>query len=117
MEHFGSFVILAAIPYFVGFLALCFWWRWWLLVPAGLVATVLAKIEYASVNASDGAGAAFGIILVIFAIIGAASGFVASGVVVIGRMARLQALRAVYVLPIVFTLGCCSYFVVTWTQP
>ncbi|MBY5779425.1 MFS transporter [Rhizobium leguminosarum] len=116
MEHFGSFVTLAAIPYFIGFLALCFWWRWWLLVPAGLVAAVLAKVEFASVNASDGAGAAFGIILVIFAMIGAASGFVASGVVVIGRMTRLQALRAVYVLPVVFILGFGSFFAVTWTQ-
>ncbi|WP_245521798.1 hypothetical protein [Rhizobium leguminosarum] len=115
MEHFGSFVTLAAIPYLVGFLALCFWWRWWLLVPAGLVATVLAKIEYASVNASDGAGAAFGIILVVFAMIGGASGFIASVVVVIGRMARLRALRAVYVLPVVFILGFGSYFAVTWT--
>ncbi len=116
MEHFGSFVTLAAIPYFIGFLALCFWWRWWLLVPAGLVAAVLAKVEFASVNASDGAGAAFGIILVIFAMIGAASGFVASGVVVIGRMTRLWALRAVYVLPVVFILGFGSFFAVTWTQ-
>ncbi|WP_245488132.1 hypothetical protein [Rhizobium ruizarguesonis] len=116
MEHFGSFVTLAAIPYFIGFLALCFWWRWWLLVPAGLVAAVLAKVEFASVNASDGAGAAFGIILVIFAMIGAASGFVASGVVVIGRMTRLRALRAVYVLPVVFILGFGSFFAVTWTQ-
>ncbi|MBY3296234.1 MFS transporter [Rhizobium laguerreae] len=116
MEHFGSFVTLAAIPYFIGFLALCFWWRWWFLVPAGLVAAVLAKVEFASVNASDGAGAAFGIILVIFAMIGAASGFVASGVVVIGRMTRLRALRAVYVLPVVFILGFGSFFAVTWTQ-
>ncbi|MBY3124557.1 hypothetical protein [Rhizobium laguerreae] len=116
MEHFGSFVTLAATPYFIGFLTLCFWWRWWLLVPAGLVAAVLAKVEFASINASDGAGAAFGIILVIFAMIGAASGFVASGVVVIGRMTRLQALRAVYVLPVVFILGFGSFFAVTWTQ-
>ncbi|MBY3139010.1 hypothetical protein [Rhizobium laguerreae] len=116
MEHFGSFVTLAVIPYFIGFLALCFWWRWWLLVPAGLVAAVLAKVEFASVNASDGAGAAFGIILVIFAMIGAASGFVASGVVLIGRATRLQALRAIYVLPAVFILGFGSYFAVTWTQ-
>ncbi|WP_327205793.1 hypothetical protein [Rhizobium beringeri] len=116
MEHFGSFVTLAAIPYFIGFLALCFWWRWWLLVPAGLVAAVLAKVEFASVNASDGAGVAFGITLVVFAMIGAASGFVASGVVVIGRMTRLRALRAVYVLPVVSILGFGSYFAVTWTQ-
>ncbi|TAV40926.1 hypothetical protein [Rhizobium leguminosarum] len=116
MEYLGSFVTLAAIPYLVGFLALCFWWRWWLLVPAGIVAAVLAKIEYASVNSSDGAGAVFGIILVVFAMIGAASGFVASGVVVIGRMTRLRALRAVYVLPTVFIVGFSSYFAVTWTQ-
>ncbi|NEJ88867.1 hypothetical protein GR223_23525 [Rhizobium leguminosarum] len=116
MEHFGSFVTLAAIPYLVGFLALCFWWRWWLLVPAGIVAAVLAKIEYASVNTSDGAGVAFGIILVVFAMIGVASGFVASGVVVIGRTTRLRALRAVFVLPTVFIVGFGSYFAVTWTQ-
>ncbi|WP_260696231.1 hypothetical protein [Rhizobium laguerreae] len=84
-----------------------------MLVPAGIVAAVLAKVEFASVNASDGAGAAFGIILVIFAMIGAASGFVASGVVVIGRMTRLRALRAVYVLPVVFILGFGSFFAVT----
>ncbi|NEH47453.1 hypothetical protein GR210_01430 [Rhizobium leguminosarum] len=116
MEHFGSFVTLAATPYLIGFLALCFWRRWWLLVPAGLVAAVLAKIEYASVNASDGAGVAFGIILVVFAMIGAASGFVASGLVLIGRTTRLQALRAIYVLPAVFIVGFGSYFAVTWTQ-
>jgi len=111
--HFLSFILP---PYAIGFLALCFWWRWWLLVPAGLVAAVLAKIEYASVNASDGAGAALGIILVVFVMIGAASGSVASGLVVIGRTTRVQALRAVYVLPIVFIIGFGSYFVVTWTQ-
>ncbi|MGO7802950.1 hypothetical protein ACC778_32870 [Rhizobium ruizarguesonis] len=116
MDHFGSLATLAATPYLIGFLALCFWWRWWLLVPAGLVAAVLAKVEFASVNASDGAGAAFGIILVIFAMIGAASGFVASGVVLIGRTTRLHALRAVYVLPVVFILGFGSFFAVTWTQ-
>ncbi len=116
MDHFGSLATLAATPYLIGFLALCFWWRWWLLVPAGLVAAVLAKVELASVNASDGAGAAFGIILVIFTMIGAASGFVASGVVLIGRTTRFQALRAVYVLPVVFILGFGSFFAVTWTQ-
>ncbi|MGM5056109.1 hypothetical protein ACD589_15680 [Rhizobium sp. 814_E9_N1_1] len=116
MDHFGSFVTLAATPYLIGFLALCFWWRWWLLLPAGLVAAVLAKIEYASVNASDGAGVAFGIILVVFAMIGAASGFVAGGVVLIGRTTRLRALRAIHVLPVVFVLGFGSYFAVTWTQ-
>ncbi|WP_017965535.1 hypothetical protein [Rhizobium leguminosarum] len=116
MDHFGSFATLAATPYLIGFLALCFWWRWWLLVPAGLVAAVLAQVEFASVNASDGAGAAFGIILVIFAMIGAASGFVASGVVLIGRTTRLHALRAVYVLPVLFILGFGSFFAVTWTQ-
>ncbi|MBY3328905.1 MFS transporter [Rhizobium laguerreae] len=113
LMHFLSFILP---PYAIGFLALCFWWRWWLLVPAGLVAAVLAKIEYASVNASGGAGSVFGIILLVFAMIGAASGFVASGVVVIGRMTRFQALRAIYVLPAVFILGFGSYFAVTWTQ-
>ncbi|MBB4510635.1 hypothetical protein [Rhizobium leguminosarum] len=111
--HFLSFILP---PYAIGFLALCFWRRWWLLVPAGLVAAVLAKIEYASVNASDGAGVAFGIILVVFAMIGAASGFVASGLVLIGRATRLQALRAIHVLPAVFIVGFGSYFAVTWTQ-
>ncbi|MBY3321162.1 hypothetical protein [Rhizobium laguerreae] len=113
LMHFLSFILP---PYAIGFLALCFWWRWWLLVPAGLVAAVLAKIEYASVNASGGAGSVFGIILLVFAMIGAASGFVASGVVVIGRMTRLRALRALYVLPVVFILGFSSYFAVTLTQ-
>ncbi|WP_245483487.1 hypothetical protein [Rhizobium leguminosarum] len=113
MQYLGDFLSLVGLPYAIGFLALCFWWRWWLLVPAGLVAAVLAKVEFASVNASDGAGAAFGIILVIFAMIGAASGFVASGVVLIGRTTRLQALRVVYVLPVVFILGFGSFFAVT----
>ncbi|WFT83827.1 hypothetical protein [Rhizobium leguminosarum] len=116
MHYLGHFFSFVGLPYAIGFLALCFWWRWWLLVPAGIVAAVLAKIEYASVNASDGAGVAFGIILVVFAMIGAASGFVASGVVVIGRTTRLRALRAVFVLPVVFIVGFGSYFAVTWTQ-
>ncbi|WP_327212168.1 hypothetical protein U8Q06_05910 [Rhizobium beringeri] len=116
MQYLGHFLSFVGPAYAIGFLALCFWWRWWLLVPAGIVAAVLAKIEYASVNASDGAGAALGIILVIFAMIGAASGFIANGVVLIGRATRLQALRAVYVLPVVFILGFGSYFAVTWTQ-
>ncbi|WP_334543872.1 hypothetical protein [Rhizobium leguminosarum] len=116
MHYLGHFLSFVGLPYAIGFLALCFWWRWWLLVPAGIVAAVLAKIEYESVNASDGAGAALGIILVVFVMIGAASGFVASGLVVIGRTTRVQALRAVYVLPIVFIIGFGSYFVVTWTQ-
>ncbi|MGO7072181.1 hypothetical protein ACCT03_00075 [Rhizobium johnstonii] len=113
MHYLGHFLSLVGLPYAIGFLALCFWRRWWLLVPAGLVAAVLAKIEYASVNASDGAGVAFGIILVVFAMIGAASGFVASGLVLIGRATRLQALRAIYVLPAVFIVGFGSYFAVT----
>ncbi|TAW06955.1 hypothetical protein ELI25_29605 (plasmid) [Rhizobium ruizarguesonis] len=116
MHYLGHFLSFVGVPYAIGFLALCFWRRWWLLVPAGLVAAGLVKTEYASVNASDGAGAAFGIILVVFAMIGAASGFIASGVVLIGRMTRLRALRAVYVLPAVFILGFGSYFAVTWTQ-
>lgn len=116
MQYLGHFLSLAVQPYAIGFLALCFWWRWWLLIPAGIVAAVLAKFEYASVNASDGAGAAFGIILVVFLMIGAASGFVTSGIVLIGRTTRLEALRAVYVLPAVFILGFGSYFAVTWTQ-
>ncbi|MGO6984316.1 hypothetical protein [Rhizobium leguminosarum] len=111
--HFLSFILP---PYALGFLALCFWWRWWLLVPAGIVAAVLAKIEYASVTAADGPGLAFGIALVVFMMIGAASGFVASGLVLIGRATRLQALRAIYVLPAVFILGFGSYFAVTWSQ-
>ncbi|MGO7244335.1 hypothetical protein ACCS70_34610 [Rhizobium ruizarguesonis] len=116
MQYLGHFLSFVGPAYAIGFLALCFWWRWWLLVPAGIVAAVLAKIEFASVNASDGAGAVFGIILVVFAMIGAASGFLASGIVLISRATRLQALRAVYVLPVVFILGFGSYFVVTWTQ-
>jgi len=107
---------LVGPAYAFGFLALCFWWRWRLLVPAGILAAVLAKIEFASVNASDGAGAAFGIILVVFVMIGAASGFAASGIVLIGRTAQLQALRGVFVLPVVFILGFGSYFAVTWSQ-
>jgi hypothetical protein len=116
MQYFGQLLSFVGPAYAVGFLAMCFWWRWWLLVPAGILAAVLAKIEFASVNASDGAGAAFGIILVVFVVIGAASGFAASGIVLIGRTAQLQALRAVFVLPVVFILGFGSYFVVTWTQ-
>ncbi|MDR6667956.1 hypothetical protein [Rhizobium sp. 1399] len=116
MQYFGQLLSFVGPAYAVGFLAMCFWWRWWLLVPAGILAAVLAKIEFASVNASDGAGAAFGIILVVFVMIGAASGFAASGIVLIGRTAQLQALRAVFVLPVVFILGFGSYFVVTWTQ-
>lgn len=116
MQHLGHFLIFVGTCYAVGFLALCFWWRWWLLVPAGIVAAVLAKIEFASVNASDGPGVAFGVIIVVFAMIATASGFIASGVVLIGRMTRLRALRAVYVLPAVFILGFGSYFAVTGTQ-
>ncbi|MBY5796350.1 hypothetical protein [Rhizobium leguminosarum] len=116
MHYLGHFFSFVGLPYAIGFLALCFWRRWWLLVPAGLVAALLAKIEYASVNASDGAGSVFGIILVVFAMIGAASGFVASGIVLIGRATRVQALGAVYMLPVVFILGFGSYFAVTWTQ-
>ncbi|MGO8316031.1 hypothetical protein ACC848_05685 [Rhizobium johnstonii] len=116
MQYLGHFLSFVGPAYAIGFLSLCFWWRWWLLLPVGIVAAVLAKIEFASVNASDGAGAAFGIILVVFLMIGAASGFVASGLVLIGRTARLRVLRAVYVLPAVFILGFGSFFAVTWTQ-
>ncbi|MGR9197536.1 hypothetical protein [Rhizobium leguminosarum] len=111
--HFLSFV---APAYAIGFLTMCFWWRWWLLVPAGIAAAVLATIEYANVAAADGPGVALGIVLVVFVMIGAASGFVASGIVLIGRTTRWQALRAIYVLPAVFILGFGSYFAITWTQ-
>ena len=110
MQNIGHFLSFVGPAYAIGFLALCFWWRWWLLLLAWIVAAV------ATVTASDGPGLASGILLVVFMMIGAASGFVANGIVLIGRATQLQALRAMYVLPAVFILGFGSYFAVTWSQ-
>lgn len=103
-------------PYVIGFLALCFWWRWWLLLPVGAVAAVIAAMQYRGVMQSDGPGMFLGVILVIFLALGAGSGAAASALVTLGRALHWRTLRPIIVLPIVFLLGLGSYFAFGWTQ-
>ncbi len=99
MEYFGSFVALAAIPYFIGFITLCFWWRWWPLL------ALFTGWQYTGPLEGDGPGLAVGILLAFFTALGAGSGFIASSIVLIGRATTSRMLNPVVVLPSVFALG------------
>jgi hypothetical protein len=105
MEYFGSFVGWAAFPYLIGFLALCFWWRWWLLLPVGAIAAIFTGSQYAGALSGDGPGLAMGILLAYFLALGAGCGFIASGAVLIGRANGWRLLNPALTLPFVFVLG------------
>nr|WP_298100009.1 hypothetical protein [uncultured Shinella sp.] len=116
MQHFSSIVWFFLTPFAIGFFALCFWWRWWLLVPAAVAAAIFGKIEYDGVMTADGPGMALGIGLVVFLLIGGTSGALASAVVIAGRSLSIRLLSPLFVLPVVFLLGFGSYFALNWTE-
>jgi hypothetical protein len=66
MQHMGSFLAFIMPPFAIGFVAMCFWWRWWLLFPIGIAAATFGKLQYDGVMASDGPGMVMGVILVVF---------------------------------------------------
>ena len=111
MPSFISFVL----PWYaIGFLALAFWWRWWLLLPIGVIVGVLGKIEADSIARADGPALALGMAIFVFLCIGAGSGFLASALVIIGRWRKW--LHPLIVLPVVFVLGFGSYFAANWME-
>jgi len=106
MPSFIGFVL----PYYVvGFLAFAFVRRWWLLLSLGAAAAVLGVREHKSALAADGPGGALGLAILLFLLIGAGSGFVASAAILIGKRSRL--LRAAVVLPITLAIGFSGFFV------
>jgi hypothetical protein len=66
--------------------------------------------------AGDGPGQALGVALAVFLAIGAASGVVASALVIGGRSVGWRALHPAIVLPILFLLGFGSYFAYAWSN-
>ena len=117
MHISNSLLLFILAPYAIGFFALCFWWRWWLLLPIGSVAVVLAGLQYRGVMRSDGPGGMFlDVLLLVFLVLGAGSGAVASGLVIAGRALRWRTLKPLAVLPAVFLLGFGGYFAFGWTQ-
>lgn len=111
-----SLLSLMLMPFVVGFVALGFWRRWWLLVPAVVAAAIFSKREYDGVIVADGIGAVFGLGILIFLMLGGGSGAVASALVISGRALRLRILAPAFVLPTVFIVGLSSFFVFSWTQ-
>lgn len=114
-------LFFSVIPFFlpafaVGFVALGFLWRWWLLVPAAMAAAYFGKAQYDGVMAADSPGVLLAVGLIVFLLIGAGSGTVASALVISGRILRLRLLVPMFVLPVIFILGCLSYFAVSWAQ-
>jgi hypothetical protein len=116
MHTSTSFLLFILSPYGIGFLALCFWWRWWLLLPVGAVASALAVGGYVGVMRSDGPGMVLGVMLLAFLILGAGSGAAASTLMILGRALRWRRLTSMIVLPIVFLGGFGSYFAFGWVQ-
>lgn len=117
MHISNSLLLFILAPYAIGFFALCFWWRWWLLLPIGAAAAVLAGMQYRSVMRSDGPGGMFlDVLLVVFLVLGAGSGAVASALVIAGRALRWRALKPMLVLPAVFLLGFGGYLGFGWTK-
>lgn len=103
MEYFGSLIAILIIPYLIGFAMMGFWWRWWLLLPAGLAGLVL--LAYLFSGEMDGPGAALGFGLGYMFGLGMACGAIASAAVIVGRGAGWRLLRPVIALPAAFALG------------
>ncbi|KPF42280.1 hypothetical protein IP76_17900 [Rhizobium sp. AAP43] len=82
------FLAFALFPYTVGFLLLCFWWRLESMLPAWGVAFAFAALASLSVGQSDGLEAGLASILLLFFIIGAVSGAVASVLINRGRASQ-----------------------------
>ena len=81
---------------------MAFWWRGWLLILAGAIATILGGYVFSRDFDGAGAGLAVAIYAVLF--LGAVSGFIASLLVIIGRIGEWTLLRPVIVLPTVLFL-------------
>jgi len=88
--------------YLPGFLIMAFWWRGWLLIVAGAIATILSGYVFSRDFDGPGAGLAVAIDAVLY--LGAVSGFIASLLVIIGRIGEWTLLRPVIVLPTVLFL-------------
>lgn len=117
MHISNSLLLFILAPYAIGFFALCFWWRWWLLLPIGSVAVVLAGLQYRGVMRSDGPGGMFlDVLLLVFLVLGAGSGAVASGLVIAGRALRWRMLKPIVVVPAVFLLGFGGYLALGLTK-
>lgn len=109
-----SFIALLLSCYAGGFVLFAFLWRWWLLLPAGAGAAMLAKWEWGSLAAADGPGVALGVALFVFLLLGAGSGLAASFLVNLGRSLGWRWLHPLLVLPLVLVLGFGSHFAYGW---
>ena len=107
------FVTLFLVPFCVGFAAFAFWWRLRLLLPAIAVGVFLFAIASGRVPNADGPSAFMVMAAFIFLSNGAASGVVASTLIIVGRRTNLSLLRPMLVLPLLLPLGFGSYF--AWT--
>jgi hypothetical protein len=102
------------IPFSLGFFAMAFLWRWWLLLPVATAAVAFAAHESVRLSNSEGIEAAFAGVALILTAFGAASGFLASVIIMIGR--RKTNVRTILAIPACFFLGLGSYLamVVIW---
>lgn len=110
------FLAFALFPYTVGFLLLCFWWRLESMLLAWGVAFAFAAWASLSVGQSDGLDMGIAYILLLFLIIGAVSGAVASVLVIRGRASQWRLRSPLIILPIVFVLGPGSYITLDWIR-
>jgi len=102
------------VPFSIGFFAMAFLWRWWLLLPVTIIGVVYGAYQSAILSNSESIEAAFAGVVLILTALGAVSGFLASTVIIIGR--KKTDVRAILVIPACFVLGLGSYFamVVIW---
>ncbi|MBO9096846.1 MULTISPECIES: hypothetical protein [unclassified Rhizobium] len=98
------------LPYLLGFAALAFWRRWWLLAPAVVAAFIFARVQFEDLSHGDGPGLVGGLALMLFLTVGMASGALASAIVIVGSRFRARRLRSPVVLPLVAVLGFGSPF-------
>lgn len=100
-------LLVVGVPYCIGFFALCLWWRWWLLLPASVIAIILKFLGLPGSSPDEPDG---GPVLVTngeienFVAFGAVWGFLACCVVIAGRATKFHFAPGV-VLPLVFFLG------------
>jgi hypothetical protein len=105
MAYFGTFAIMALIPFAVGFASTGLWRRWGALVPVAAVVLYLGIIGYGGAAAGDGPGVAVGLLLAWFFILGTVTGIAASTTVLTGRVIGSKTLRPTLTIPVIFAIG------------
>ena len=105
MAYFGSFVVMALIPFVLGFAATGFWRRWGTLLPIGTGVVIVGAVQYSGALSGDGPGLPVGILLAWFFVLGAVCGSIASGTVLIGRGTGWKVLRPTLIIPAILVVG------------